>query len=110
MKKLAFFLILTACSGVPRDPEPVIRPQPGGEYCDAACHAMHDTLRKEDGGIGCSPLGDPVQLPDGGMMSCPDWCQSILDNGVYFDFQCIATKIGYCSEIDTVCNSEQPNE
>ena len=86
-----------------QDPAPHIEPKDGDYYCGPACDAMKNELINDDGGIGCSPLGDPVELEDGGTISCEQWCIELIYNGIDFNPECIATKIKKCEEIESIC-------
>jgi len=112
MKKLvAVFVLLVGCGGGTSnwgpDPDPVIRPQKDDYYCAPACNVMKSELINDSGTVGCSPLGDPVKLEDGGTESCEQWCIELIFNGIDFNPKCISEKITKCSEIESICNTQQ---
>jgi hypothetical protein len=49
----------------------------------------------------------PVPSPDGGTVSCTEFCVHQHDNGVYWNTDCLTT-ITSCPEIESVCNIPPP--
>lgn len=95
--------VLLACGVNGGEPEPHVTPVPGVELCAEACAHMAEV--GPDGGS-CEEA-KPVPLPDGGSLSCTDFCVYEHENGVYWNTDCL-TKISNCAEIETVCNVPPP--
>lgn len=85
------------------DPAPVVTPVPGVELCDEACDQM--AVVGPDGGACEEAL--PVETPDGGSVSCADFCRYQHENGVYWNTECLTT-ITDCAEIESLCNEPPP--
>lgn len=95
--------LLCSCAGwFSQDPAPVIVPIPS-DQCVAACDVLVNKLAPVGKPIGCDE-GKPVQLKDGGIMGCADFCKYQHDNGVDWNNDCIINKAQNCEEIETVCN------
>jgi len=100
---LSALLVSATCGPDPEDPKPHVRPVPGAELCDEACARM--AAVGPDGGA-CEE-GGPVAMPDGGSISCTEFCVYQHDNGVYWNTECLVA-ISECSEIEAVCNQAAP--
>lgn len=100
---LGVLLISATCGPDPEDPKPHVTPVPGVELCDAACD--HMAVVGPDGGACEEAL--PVETPDGGSVSCADFCRYQHENGVYWNTECL-TNITDCAEIESVCNVPPP--
>lgn len=87
--------LLFACAGPGEDPAPHVTPVCGIELCGEACTHMAE--------LGCEE-GTPVELPDGGSMSCSEFCQYEHENGVYWNTECIVS-ITTCEQIESKCNT-----
>lgn len=103
MKKLMLVLLLSAlgCVSGVKEPEPVIRPQPGAELCPQVCEKGR-YLPEMDGDAGCVWTEDiPI---DGGVLTCEEWCVQDHADGVYWNSECIVEKATTCEEVETMCN------
>lgn len=88
------------------DPAPHVTPQPGAELCDEACEAMRRMPLSPDAGpdaVGCEEAQD-FPDGDGGVITCEQDCVYQHENGIFWNTECIANAITYCSEIEPVCN------
>jgi hypothetical protein len=96
-------VISATCGPAHEDPAPHVTPVPGVELCDEACARM--AVVGPDGGSCEEAL--PVELPDGGSMTCVEFCVYEHDNGVYWNTECL-TAINECAEIESSCNLPPP--
>jgi len=105
MKKLMCIcaLLVSGCFWPSAGPEPapVIVAQPGKELCPKACDHM---AVLEDGGP-CEEATD-IQLKDGGVITCVEFCYYQHDNGIFWNTECL-TKITACSEVES-CATPPP--
>lgn len=101
----------------PLEPDPEIQPAEGKELCSLACDAMNNKLLNEEGKIGCEE-GEPLAAKEKGDMPCPGedagtgcmscvrFCEEMHDNGSFWNTRCIAEKITFCRQIESICNTQ----
>lgn len=71
-----FFLVMTGCPATLR-PNPVVPTDT--DWCGKGCdHLM--TLTGRDGQQGCEEAR-PLNMPDGSVVSCEEFCKETQDNG-----------------------------
>jgi len=99
-----FLLLVLGCWGCGAEsmpePPPHIVPQPGEDKCISAC--AHMETAGPDGGA-CEE-SQPIQLKDGGTVTCSEFCRYQHQNGVFWNTECLLT-VKTCEEIETVCNT-----
>lgn len=112
---IAMCVVTAPCCSPSKDPEPVIRPQPGEELCPAVCSHIGPVTPETPDALGCEE-GTPVPVsaggtvecePDAGVkecISCVEFCIEQHRNGIFWNTECLLT-IGACEQIETVCNN-----
>ena len=94
-------VFLTAC---PPTAE-TIRPKPiepnDTDWCTAGCEYL-STLPGQDGNLGCLE-SRPLNLPDGGVVSCQQFCEETQKKGRALSPKCWVEEVKKCSDIEPVC-------
>lgn len=107
MKKLVLIIALFL-AGCPVSTDP-LRPAPiepkDTDWCEAGCKYL-DSLPGQDGNLGCLE-SRPLQLPDGGMVSCKQFCEETQRKGRALSPKCWVEKVKKCEDIEPVCRHNE---